>query len=258
VALLDFMRRASETPSASRELPSSAGACLSVLHPSVSSHYIFVRADTLLLAMGGALPTSILGLAEYRAALARLAQERETANAEAKRATQGIAELLPPAIQAGVSIVDAAQITGLSRPTVYRLLSAARARRPLRDLATHFEQALEQNSQALPAELASHFGTSIEQVFSALSALFPLVSDDFQALGPSAITDLVKLLPDLDAPQSVVLAMLFLQGQTTDHVAASTRLPATEVLGWAALGLLRVMPRIRAARSAGQRAGWEG
>jgi hypothetical protein len=42
--------------------------------------------------------------------------------------------------------------------------------------------------------------------------------------------------------------MLLLQAKTPDYVAASTQLPATEVLGWAALGLLRVLPRIRAAQ----------
>jgi hypothetical protein len=187
--------------------------------------------------------------AQYRAALAQLARERETAIADGNRATQGIADLLPQAIAAGISVVDAAHITGLSRPTVYRLLSEARARRPLRDVATHFDQALHQNDRALPADLAKHFGVPIAQVFSALSALYPLVAHDFQELGPSAITDLVKLLPELGVPESIVLAMFLLQRQTTEYVAASTQLPATEVLGWAALGLLRVIPRIRAART---------
>jgi hypothetical protein len=42
--------------------------------------------------------------------------------------------------------------------------------------------------------------------------------------------------------------MLFLQGKTADYVATSTQLSANEVLGWAALGLLRLLPRIRAAQ----------
>jgi hypothetical protein len=184
--------------------------------------------------------------AQYRGALARLAQERATANADAARATQGIAELLPAAIEAGVSVVDAARISGLSRPTIYRLLSKARERRPLRDVAVQIVQALEQNVSALPADLAAHFRTGTEQVFDALSALYPLVVDDFHALGPSATTDLVTLLPELGVPESIVLAMFLLQSQTTEYVVASTQLPTTEVLGWAALGLLRVIPRIRA------------
>jgi hypothetical protein len=42
--------------------------------------------------------------------------------------------------------------------------------------------------------------------------------------------------------------MLLLQCKTTDYVAASTKLPASGVLGLAALGLLRVLPSIRAAQ----------
>jgi hypothetical protein len=187
-------------------------------------------------------------LTQYRAALAQLAQEREGAHADANRAMEGIARLLPSAIQAGISVVDTAELTGLSRPTLYRMLSESRERRPLREVAARFEQALELNNRALPADLASHFGTSIEQVFDGLTGLYPLVADDFAALGQSALTSLVELLPELGVPERIVLAMLLLQGQTTDYVAASTRLSGREVLGWAVLGLLRVLPRIRAAQ----------
>jgi hypothetical protein len=161
---------------------------------------------------------------------------------------QGIANLLPGAIQAGISIVDAAQLTGLSRPTLYRMLSESRERSPLRDVTAQFEQALELNSQALPYDLASHFGISTEQVFDTLMGLYPVVTDGFAALGPTALTSLIELLPELGVPERIVLPMLLLQGKTTDYVAASTQLPASEVLGWAALGLLRVLPRIRSAQ----------
>jgi DNA-binding phage protein len=187
-------------------------------------------------------------VAQYRAALAQLAQERERAHADANRAMQDIANLLPRAIQTGISVVDVAQLTGLSRPTLYRMLSESRERRPLREIAVQFEQALEQNNQALPADLANRFGTSIEQVFEALMGLYPLVADELAALGQPALTSLVEFLPELGVPERIVLAMRFLQGQTTDYVAASTQLPGNEVPGWAALGLLRVLPRIRAAQ----------
>jgi hypothetical protein len=187
-------------------------------------------------------------LPEYRAALAELAQERERAHADGNRAMRGIANLLPGAIQAGTSVVDAAQLTGLSRPTLYRMLSESRELRPLREVAAQFEQALELNNTSLPADLASSFGTSIEHVFDALMGLYPLVADDFAALGQPALTSLVELLPELGVPERIVLAMLLLQGQTTDYVAASTQLPGNEVLWRATLGLLRVLPRIRAAR----------
>lgn len=187
-------------------------------------------------------------LAKYRALLTQLAQERERARADADRAMQGIANLLPSAIQAGISIVDAAQLTGLSRPTLYRMLSESRERSPLRDVAAQFEQALDLDNQVTPVALASHFETSTEQVFDALMGLYPFVADGFAALGPSALMSLIERLPELGVPERIVLPMLLLQGKTTDYVAASTKLPASEVLGWAALGLLRVLPRIRAAQ----------
>lgn len=187
-------------------------------------------------------------LAKCRALLTELAQERERARADADRAMQGIANLLPSAIQAGISIVDAAQLTGLSRPTLYRMLSESRKRSPLRDVAERFEQALELDSQALPYDLANHFGTSTRQVFEALMGLYPLLTDGFAALGPTALTNLIEFLPELGAPERMVLSMLLLQGKPTDYVAASTQLPMNEVLGWAALGLLRLLPRIRASQ----------
>lgn len=187
-------------------------------------------------------------LAKYRAQLTELAQERERAHADADRATQSIANLLPGALQAGISVVDVARLTGLSRPTLYRMLSESREQRPLRDVATQFERALELNNRALPSDLASDFGTSTRQVFDVLTEIYPLVADGFAALGPSALTSLIELLPDLGVPERIVLPMLLMQGKTADYIAASTQLPTSEVLGWAALGLLRILPRIRAAQ----------
>jgi hypothetical protein len=184
-------------------------------------------------------------LAKCRAQLTQLAQERESARAAADRATQGIANLLPSAVQAGISVVEAAQLTGLSRPTIYRMLSENREESPLRDIAARFEHALDLNSQALPHDLATHFGVLDEQIFDALMQVYPLVLDGFSALGPSAITSLIELLPELGVPERIVLPMLLMQGKTVDYVAASTQLPANVVLGWAALGLLRILPRIR-------------
>lgn len=221
----------------------TAQACLSTLQ----SRQELIRLPTM--SFPGTASTSRLAdLARYRALLTQLAQERETARADADKAMQGIANVLPDAIQAGISVVDAAQLTGLSRPTLYRMLSESRERSPLRDAASRFEQALESNRQALPYDLANQFEISTEQVFEALMGLYPLLTDGFAALGPSALTSLIELLPELGVPERIVLPMLLLQGKTTDYVAASTQLTTNEVLGWAALGLLRVLPRIRVAQ----------
>ncbi len=78
--------------------------------------------------------------------------------------------------------------------------------------------------------------------------LYPLLTDGLGALGPAALTSLIEFLPELGVPERIVLPMLLLQGKTTDYVAASTQLPMDEVLGWAALGLLRLLPYIHASQ----------
>jgi hypothetical protein len=46
-------------------------------------------------------------------------------------------------------------------------------------------------------------------------------------------------------PERIVLPMLLLQHSPTERVAWSTKLPEVQVLGWAALGLLRLLPLAR-------------
>lgn len=194
----------------------------------------------------------------YRAALGRVAHERELAEAEADKATRDITEMLPRALKAGVSVVDAAQLTGLSRPTVYRMLAGARKQRDVREDAARFEQALEAlDRSALPFDLASYLQTSTDEVFEGLMHLYPVLSGEFASLGPVGLTKLVELLPELGIPERIVLAMLLLQGLPTERVAWSTKYPETQVLGWASLGLLRVLPRAReAAQPLSQADGW--
>jgi hypothetical protein len=184
----------------------------------------------------------------YRAELGRLAHERDLAQAQVDRATHHIAEALPRALHVGVSVVEAGQVTGLSRPTVYRMLAGARKQHDFREDVALFEGALQAlNQTALPFDLASYFQTSTDEVFECLMRLYPLLSREFASFGPAGLTQLVELLPALGVPERIILAMLLLQGLPTDRVAWSTKYSETEVLGWAALGLLRILPRTREA-----------
>ncbi|HXN36659.1 MAG TPA: hypothetical protein VN892_01355 [Solirubrobacteraceae bacterium] len=184
----------------------------------------------------------------YRAALGRLAHERDLAIAKAEKATRDLTETLPQALLAGVSVVDAAQLTGLSRPTIYRMLAGARKQHDVRKDLARFEHALEGlDRSALPFDLASYLQISTDEVFECLMRLYPLLSGELASFGPVGLTKLVELLPDLGIPERIVLAMLLLQDLPTERVVWSTKYPETEVLGWAALGLLRILPRIREA-----------
>jgi len=195
----------------------------------------------------------------HRAALGRLAHERDLAVAAADKAARDIAAILPQALDAGISVVEAAQLTGVSRPTLYRMLASARKQHDVTEEAARFEQALEAfDRSALPFDLAGHFQTSTDEVFECLKRLYPLLSSEFASVGPIAVSKLVELLPELGVPERLVLAMLLLQGLPVERVAWSTKYQETEVLGWASLGLLRVLPQVReAAHLPSTLAGWD-
>jgi hypothetical protein len=184
-------------------------------------------------------------LAICREALLELANLRDGALADAAQASRRIADLLPRAVMAGVSVVDAAELTGVSRPTLYRMLAENRQREPLRDLAARFERALDCEHEALPNDLAVRLQTSLDAVFEHLMRIYPLVAEEFSSLGQPGLTTLVEILPELGVPERLVLAMLMLQGLSVDRVARSVQLPEMQVLGWATLGLLRTLPRLR-------------
>lgn len=177
--------------------------------------------------------------------------ERLTGFAQAEEATQRVADLLPRALQAGIPVAEAAKLTGISRPTLYRMLADSRQRQDLRGLAQQFAQALGQLGRdlgrpALPDDLRAHFQRPLDEVFELLMQLYDPLAREVLTLGPGALTTLVDLLPGLSGPEKIVLNMLLLQRQSTDEVARSTKLSQTRVMAWAALGLLRVLPQLRA------------
>jgi hypothetical protein len=187
----------------------------------------------------------------YREELRRLADERALAQSRAEGAISEIAGLVAGAQQAGVSVVEVSELTGISRPTLYRMLADTRQRADLRSVVVAFEEALprltrELGHTILPYELGASFGTSTDEVLEQLMQIYPLLAEEVGSLGPSALTTLSSLLPDLQNPEDTVLRMLMLQGVSKQRVAWSTQRSERDVLGLAALGLLRVIPQMRA------------
>jgi hypothetical protein len=186
----------------------------------------------------------------YRGELRDAASERMAGQSQVEAANRRIGQLLPGALQAGISVVEAADITGVSRPTLYRMLADARAAENVRGLIVQFESAVnavtaELARPALPQDLANAFQRSLDEVFESLSQIYEPLVREVERLGPGASMALVELLPSLGKPEKVILMLLLIHRERLEAAARSTQLPQTRVLGWAALGLLRLLPQLR-------------
>ena len=76
-------------------------------------------------------PESQARLQRHRAELVRLATVRQTAAAQKRQALADTADLILTAVQDGLSMTEAEDLTKLARPTLYR--HVARARKRLED-----------------------------------------------------------------------------------------------------------------------------
>ncbi len=189
-------------------------------------------------------------LAFYRHELRQSAVRRSASLAAAEQDTRRIQQLLPAALQAGMSVNEAVEVTGVSRATLYRMLSDARQQQDLQGLLNQFEDALarlthELDWPPLPADLQRQFGVSLDEVFEMLMQLYRPLAAQANALGPIGLTVLGDLIPELEVPEKIVLNMLLFQNLPLKDVARSTQLAETRVLGWAALALLRLLPELR-------------
>lgn len=187
----------------------------------------------------------------YRKELRQLADERTAALSRADGAISEIAGLIAGAQQAGVSIVEVSELTGISRPTLYRMIANTSQRADLRHAVIAFEEALprltrELGHTILPYELGTSFRMSSDEVLEQLMQIYPLLAEEVRSLGPPALTTLSSLLGELQTPEDTVLRMLLLQGVPKQRVAWSTQRSERDVLGLAALGLLRLLPQMRA------------
>lgn len=188
-------------------------------------------------------------LALYRGELRRAADDLERSRAAVDEATQLIQRLLPSALEAGIGIGEATQITGLSRATLYRMLADAHRHQNVTGLVTQLESALGQlaetlNRPPLPADLESLFNVSLDEVFELLMQAYLPLSRRAAGLGPMDLAALGDLIPNLGTPEKVVLNMLIFQGLAVPAVAKSVQLSETQVMAWAALGLLRILPAL--------------
>lgn len=186
----------------------------------------------------------------YRAELKAAVDQRDAGLQQADQANARIESLLPGAVDVGVTVVELARLTGWSRPTVYRMLSRSRQQEDMSAIARTLEEDLARATKDFgsPAglyNLAQLLGSSQEELVQRLNDVFPVLATELESLGSIGGIFLIDLLPSIPSNEKVVLAPLFLQRQSIEAVAGSVQQPAVEVVAWAALGLLRLLPEIR-------------
>jgi hypothetical protein len=194
--------------------------------------------------------------AHYRHELRRVTGVRKAAAAQTEEAMRETGYLLARGLNAGLPAVEAAQLSELSRPTMYRQVALARQRFELAGLVGDLAEALDEATAELgrpatAAELADRHGVSVEELLDELEAINPVVAQEFDSLGPPALRAFSTLVPQLDEPEGEILRMLLLHGMSPRMVARAVERSPAEVSGWAALGLLRVLPGLRDHSDAG-------
>lgn len=188
--------------------------------------------------------------AMYRAELTAAVDQRDAGLQQANEANARIESLLPGAVDVGVTVAEVARLTGWSRPTVYRMLSRSRQQEDMASVARQFEEDLARATKDFgsPAglyNLAQLLGIGQEELAQRLHEVFPILAEELDSLGSIGGIFLIDLLPSIPPNEKVVLAPLFLQGQSVEVVAQSVQRPPVEVVAWAALGLLRLLPDLR-------------
>ena len=186
----------------------------------------------------------------YRAELKGAVDQRDAGLQQANDASARIESLLPGAVDVGVTVAEVARLTGWSRPTVYRMLSRSRRQEDMASVARRLEEDLARATEDFgsPAglyNLAQLLGTDQAELARRLNDVFPVLAEELESFGSIGGSFLIDLLPSIPPNEKVVLAPLFLQRQSVEAVAESVQRPAVEVIAWAALGLMRLLPELR-------------
>lgn len=192
-----------------------------------------------------------VGRKSYRDEIAAAARIRQGHLAEAERAAERIAALLPGAFEAGLGADEIAGLTGLSRASIYRMKSAAEPREEIGLRFAELSAALQNASArkgdpALLFEFAGFQGSEMSGLMAALAELLPYAVERYDALGPSASIGLIDLLPGLPENEKVAVSQTVQQRLALSAVAASVQRPEVEVAAWIVLGLMRLLPELEA------------
>lgn len=185
----------------------------------------------------------------YRHELGAAGDKRREHLQGTEAANKRIAELLPGAVDAGVSVVEIARLTGYSRPALYRILDRER---PLQDKASEFaywaEALAAASTQVGHAAMRNEFAAAaeldVDELCAALIDLFDYALSQLLALESVKAVPLLELVGKLPHEEKVILTQLFFQKMPLEDVARSMARPQADVVVWAVLGMLRVLPAL--------------
>jgi hypothetical protein len=93
-------------------------------------------------------------------------------------------------------------------------------------------------------EFADCAGIDVDQIRAQLTRLFDYAVTRLDALDPSAAVTLLELLPNLPHVEKIILTQIFCQRMSLGEVARSLDQPNAEIIVWAVLALLRVLPQL--------------
>lgn len=187
----------------------------------------------------------------YRHELQEAVKERDSHLTQAKAASDRIERLLSGAALAGIPVAELARITGWSRPTLYRMLERSRKDHDLLGVARQLEEDLAQateqfGSPALLYQFAQGLKITPDELRANLKLVFSTLVGEFEAMGPLAGSYMLNLLLEIPENEKYAITPLLFQRATVEAVAESMQQPASEVVVWISLGLLRMLPIMRA------------
>jgi hypothetical protein len=199
--------------------------------------------------------SALLQEALYRNEIRAVVERRSAALESVAEIETKLKSLILDAVTAGLGVTELARITGFSRPTVYRMLAEGRQTADYGELLDQLIEALGAASKtigrpALRRDLADHLGVTEPELIDLLIAALPVAMNETEALGPIASVALLDGLSALPTAEKIAVNMALNQRVDLGAIARAMQIADIEATIHLMLGLLRLMPLLRAALAA--------
>jgi hypothetical protein len=180
----------------------------------------------------------------YRREIQAQAQLRVDGQRQAAQAEHRIAQLLPMAVQVGVTLAEISRLTGISRPTLYKMLDAGSPSDTARQCWQHLTDALvdarsQLHREPLRDEIATQLGIAPQALVSQLLTVAPHALELAQMLRDRA--DLFEALQLLPKPEGTFFNQALFQMRSIVAIAESAQRTEADVMVHLTLAVLRLV-----------------